>query len=309
MHRVIRDSSRFTTQDLIMTHRIIGHHQASGRTASPLPLMSSSPSTTRRRLSSSASSRPPMEARPIPDSSRTERLESIGQSSTGSWEGGRLSKLAKSPVTSSAMRDRIEEEGEGQGGKVSGDAAPQSTGTQASVDVPQHIPLSQFQSTWKEKPRPQREGYGFRPRSGASTPTTPGHFSATNASTSGLTSQLQQHNLHHPRDHVGGGEQQDKGLATPGSSRVPESQYQDIERATQGLAGMNINARQAAAVREGKQRALEEEEYDEETDFKGFSADPTQGYFDDADDVDIVDAAGLGWPGEFQFLSSITEKA
>lgn len=96
---------------------------------------------------------------------------------------------------------------------------------------------------------------------------------------------------------MGGGEQQDKGLATPGSSRVPQSQYQDIAGATQGLAGMNINARQAAAVRQGKQRATEEE-YDEETDFKGFSADPSQGFFDEADDVDIVDAAGLGWPGE-----------
>lgn len=255
-----------------------------------------------------------MEARAVPiDSSRTERLESIGQSSTGSWEGGRLSKLAKSPAASSAMRDRIEEadsaEDSGvQASKLSKDALafqplPQSPGViQASTDEihpPQHIPLSQFQSTWKEKPRPQREGYGFRPRSGASTPTTPGlpPLSATTSS-SGLTSQLQQHNLHHPRESVGGGEQQDKGLATPGSSRVPESQYQDIASATQGLAGMNINARQAAAVREGKQRATEEE-YDEETDFKGFSADPSQGYFDEADDVDIVDAAGLGWPGEF----------
>lgn len=265
-----------------------------------------------------------MEAKAVPiDSSRTERLESIGQSSTGSWEGGRLSKLAKSPAASSAMRDRIVEEDAledtnmraaeaGQTSKLSKDAlafqpSPQSPTSQVSTDgfnVPQHIPLSQFQSTWKEKPRPQREGYGFRPRSGASTPTTPGlpplsqGTNAAFASSSGLTSQLQQHNLHHPqREHVGGGEQQDKGLATPGSSRIPESRYQDIASATQGLAGMNINARQAAAVREGKQRA-QAEDYDEETDFKGFSADASAGFFDEADDVDIVDAAGLGWPGE-----------
>jgi hypothetical protein len=280
-----------------------------------------------------------VEARAVPiDVSRAERLESIGQSSTGSWEGGRLSKLAKSPVASSSvMHDLAEEETRGEGGRdgtaggatqpsrLSRDAlafqpSPTAKGVSSSADatdatnVSEHIPMSQFQSTWKEKPRPQREGYGFRPRSGASTPTGPS-FSSTQTPAapglSALTSQLQDHSPHNQREQVGGGQRQDKGLATPGSSRVPDSYYQDLANATGGVAGMNINARQAAAaasshIREGKQKAGEEE-YDEEADFKGFSAaDP--GYFDDADDVDIVNAAGLGWPGKSAFVSDNTNR-
>ncbi|KAJ9096432.1 hypothetical protein QFC21_005254 [Naganishia friedmannii] len=290
----------------------------------------SSPASDPRRGSSSGFSRPPVEARAVPiDVSRAERLESIGQSSTGSWEGGRLSKLAKSPAASpSVMRDLTEEEilveggregssgGATQGSKLSRDAlafqpspsaktvSPSPEGSD-STNAPEHIPMSQFQSTWKEKPRPQREGYGFRPRSGASTPTAPSFSNIQNPAApalSGLSSQLQNHAPHNQREQVGGGEQQDKGLATPSSSRVPDSYYQDLANATGGVAGMNINSRQAAAaasshVREGKQKA-EGEEYDEEADFKGFNAADAE-YFDDADDVDIVNASGLGWPAKY----------
>ncbi|KAJ9106737.1 hypothetical protein QFC19_003049 [Naganishia cerealis] len=269
-----------------------------------------------------------MEARAVPiDVSRAERLESIGQSSTGSWEGGRLSKLAKSPAASGVMRDLIEEEtlvdgsregasaGMNQGSKLSRDALafqpspsattlPPTADVTDSTNIPDLIPLSQFQSTWKEKPRPQREGYGFRPRSGASTPTVqvPSFGNPATSPLSTLTSQLQQRTAHSQREQVGGGEQEDKGLATPGSSRVPDTYYQDLANATGGVAGMNINARQAAAaahsqVREGKQKSSGEE-YDEETDFQGFSA-AEAGYFDEADDVDIVNAAGLGWPAKY----------
>ncbi|KAJ9114284.1 hypothetical protein QFC22_005736 [Naganishia vaughanmartiniae] len=291
----------------------------------------SSFSSDLRRGSSSGSSRPAVEARAVPiDVSRAERLESIGQSSTGSWEGGRLSKLAKSPAASSSvMRDLAEEEivveggregasgGVMQGSKLSRDAlafqpsptakvASPSADAADSTNAPEHIPMSQFQSTWKEKPRPQREGYGFRPRSGASTPTAPLISSIQSPAApalSALTSQLQDHTPHNQRETVAGGQQQqDKGLATPSSSRVPDSYYQDLANATGGVAGMNINARQAAAaasshVREGKQKAGGEE-YDEEADFKGFSAAEAE-YFDDADDVDIVNAAGLGWPAKY----------
>lgn len=224
-----------------------------------------------------------METRAVPiESSRTERLESIGQSSTGSWEGGRLSKLTKSPVTSGGLVERIEEEEQSQGKSQGESQTSKGSARSPTSDRPQHIPLSQFQSTWREKPRPQREGYGFRPRSGASTPTTPLPGATMTASSSALTSQLQQHNLHQPT----------------GRSQASSSQ-QEVDDATHSLANTHINARQAAAVREGKQRQTgADEEYDEEADFQGFSAAGRDaGYFDDADDVGIVDAAGLGWPG------------
>jgi hypothetical protein len=184
---------------------------------------------------------------------------------------------------------RIQEEEEQTQGKSQSSASETSTTSarSPSSDVPQHIPLSQFQSTWKEKPRPQREGYGFRPRSGASTPTTPFSAVPMTASSSALTSQLQQHNLHQPPQ--------------SGSSPAPVSD-QAVDAATHSLANTHINARQAAAVREGKQRQTDgaDEEYDEEADFQGFSASGKgAGYFDDADDVGIVDEAGLGWPGAF----------
>lgn len=224
-----------------------------------------------------------METRAVPiESSRTERLESIGQSSTGSWEGGRLSKLAKSPIAGGGLVERIEEEEHSQGKSQGEPESSKESARSPNSDRPQHIPLSQFQSTWKEKPRPQREGYGFRPRSGASTPTTLLPGATMSASSSALTSQLQQHNLHQP------------AARSQGSSS-----QQEVDDATHNLANTHINARQAAAVREGKPRQPEaDEEYDEEADFQGFSAAGRDaGYFDDTDDVGIVDAAGLGWPG------------
>ncbi|GHJ86899.1 hypothetical protein NliqN6_3301 [Naganishia liquefaciens] len=225
-----------------------------------------------------------METRAVPiESSRTERLESIGQSSTGSWEGGRLSKLAKSPVSGGGLVERIAEEQSQEGSQGGYSETSKPSATSPTADRPQHIPLSQFQSTWKEKPRPQREGYGFRPRSGASTPTTPLPGTTMTASSSALTSQLQQHNLHQPT----------------GRSDVSPTQQQ-VDDATHSLANTHINARQAAAVREGKQRqTYTEEESDEEANFQGFSsAGKDAGYFDDAEDVGIVDAAGLGWPAK-----------
>lgn len=193
------------------------------------------------------------------------------------------------------MVERIQEEEEqAQGKSQRGDSDMSNTSARSPIsDGPQHIPLSQFQSTWKEKPRPQREGYGFRPRSGASTPTTPLSTVPMTASSSALTSQLQQHNLHQP--------------PLSDNSRSPTSQQQ-VDDATHSLANTHINARQAAAVREGKQRQTDgDEEYDEEADFQGFSAagGKDAGYFDDADDVGIVDAAGLGWPGTLSVCAHI----
>jgi GTP cyclohydrolase I len=88
-------------------------------------------------------------------------LSALSESSTGSWERGRQSANARSPPATSVLDDAY--------------AKMRGLDIGASAAAPR-APAAASSSTTKEAlrviyPRTPREGYGFRPASGASTPT------------------------------------------------------------------------------------------------------------------------------------------
>lgn len=85
----------------------------------------------------------PGQALPIPQKA-AENLTALGESSTGSWERGRLHGNARSPPEQTRL-----------------------VGSKALQEVD-----AKYTRSFSE--RPQREGYGFRPTSGSSTPLTEG---------------------------------------------------------------------------------------------------------------------------------------
>lgn len=106
---------------------------------------------------------------PVPNLSNLSRLS---ESSTGDWERGKPSGNARSPKTTTSV---LEQTG-AQLNKLSiGDKQPQASA--AAAARPSHVQTgfvpdaSQQRSQSPLHPRLQREGYGFRPASGASTPT------------------------------------------------------------------------------------------------------------------------------------------
>lgn len=101
---------------------------------------------------------------PVPNLNNLSRLS---ESSTGDWERGKRSGNARSPKTSTSVLEQTS----AQFSKLSvGDKSSQAarpTSVQNGF-VPE---ASQQRSQSPLHPRLQREGYGFRPASGASTPT------------------------------------------------------------------------------------------------------------------------------------------
>ncbi|WOO81398.1 GTP cyclohydrolase 1 [Vanrija pseudolonga] len=95
-------------------------------------------------------------------------LSALSESSTGSWERGRQSANARSPPATSVLDDAY--------AKMRGlDIGTSAAAPRAPAPAPAPAPAAASSST-KEAPRviyprTPREGYGFRPASGASTPT------------------------------------------------------------------------------------------------------------------------------------------
>lgn len=98
--------------------------------------------------------------RPIPKATSPKNVPNLGnlsrlsESSTGSWERGRMAGNARSPPDASTLLADL---------SLNDQAKPQRTNA-----GPNRIPLGEARSA--QYPRQQREGYGFRPRSGHSTP-------------------------------------------------------------------------------------------------------------------------------------------
>lgn len=103
--------------------------------------------------------------RPIPKAASPKNVPNLGnlsrlsESSTGSWERGRMAGNARSPPDSSTLLANL---------SLNDQAKPQRSNA-----APSRIPLGEGRSA--QYPRQQREGYGFRPRSGHSTPLDEGH--------------------------------------------------------------------------------------------------------------------------------------
>lgn len=101
---------------------------------------------------------------PVPNLNNLSRLS---ESSTGDWERGKPSGNARSPKTSTSV---LEQTNAKLNDLAIGDSpaqAPRAANVQSGF-VPEP---SQHRAQSPLHPRLQREGYGFRPASGASTPT------------------------------------------------------------------------------------------------------------------------------------------
>lgn len=110
---------------------------------------------------------------------RNEALDNLG-ASVGSWEGGRtgttgLSGRGGKIVSTDAAAAAGQQAALAASPKTSNARLPphQPSAVSSSSGAPASILPSEYVATYTEKPRPQKEGYGFRPsRSGATTPTT-----------------------------------------------------------------------------------------------------------------------------------------
>ncbi|KAK4687047.1 GTP cyclohydrolase IA, partial [Tremellales sp. Uapishka_1] len=105
-------------------------------------------------------SNPPLpsagQPRPIPTPNLS-NLSLLSESSVGSWERGRLHGNARSPPTASQMLPSV--------GDIGGGSYPTPSNSFTTLTSPPKIELPA---------RQPREGYGFRPASGANTPTANG---------------------------------------------------------------------------------------------------------------------------------------
>lgn len=102
---------------------------------------------------------------PVPNLNNLSRLS---ESSTGDWERGKPSGNARSPKATTSV---LEQAG-AQLDKLSiGDKPPQAAAARAAHVQTGFVPDAEKRSQSPLHPRLQREGYGFRPASGASTPT------------------------------------------------------------------------------------------------------------------------------------------
>lgn len=138
---------------------------------------------------SSPTSRAP---RPIPRSTRQpqaspnfDNLSALSESSTGSWEKGRLLNSTRSPTSGNMPLPDLAKSRLSQSEgimNIDNDTSQQQQSSSLSVNAepirPNHInlPLAPIY------PRQQREGYGFRPTSGQTTPTIPPPMTGSSSS-------------------------------------------------------------------------------------------------------------------------------
>ncbi|KAL7424200.1 hypothetical protein Q5752_001786 [Cryptotrichosporon argae] len=98
-------------------------------------------------------------------------LDLLSESSTGAWERGRMHGNARSPPSVSYLSEnleslRVRDSHVPAQPHADGREAPAAPGGPGKIALPRA----------PSYPRQPREGYGFRPASGTSTPTGPGHF-------------------------------------------------------------------------------------------------------------------------------------
>ncbi|WVQ71871.1 GTP cyclohydrolase I [Cryptococcus sp. DSM 104548] len=116
----------------------------------------------------------PQSARPIPSQNRN-NLDLLSESSTGSWERGRMANNARSPPTRSAHLS----ESLGATSAAPGESGnPRPWPEDKKLSRPNPATGRQAFPTAPHYPRQPREGYGFRPASGQTTPTNPAAGSA-----------------------------------------------------------------------------------------------------------------------------------
>lgn len=86
-------------------------------------------------------------------------LSRLSESSTGSWERGRMSGNARSPPNTTSAPSLA-------------NLSLRDDGSKPSLGLarPSHTSSGERSSSTTKVPRQQREGYGFRPRSGQTTP-------------------------------------------------------------------------------------------------------------------------------------------
>jgi GTP cyclohydrolase I len=143
-----------------------------------------SQSPAERRLSSTS------KAAPIP-TRNLDNLSLLSESSTGSWERGRMHGNARSPPTQSnilsGLSPRKSPPGPSSISKVHarGEAVPSPppTGRPSQIDI-SAATASHSGALPLLYARQQREGYGFRPKSGTTTPT--GAASASGSGSAGI---------------------------------------------------------------------------------------------------------------------------
>ncbi|ODO10924.1 GTP cyclohydrolase I [Cryptococcus amylolentus CBS 6273] len=112
----------------------------------------------------------PQSARPIPTQNRN-NLDLLSESSTGSWERGRMANNARSPPTGSAHLPESLASASSPAPAEGG--APRPWPEDKKLSRPNPATGRQAFPTAPHYPRQPREGYGFRPASGQTTPTNP----------------------------------------------------------------------------------------------------------------------------------------
>ncbi|KAK6903147.1 GTP cyclohydrolase I [Kwoniella mangroviensis CBS 10435] len=141
--------------------------------SSDKPTLSSSPSNSTRNPPA------PTSSRPIP-TANLNNLSLLSESSTGSWERGRMHGNARSPPTHTSS---LEAGLPGASGSSSAEGGlnkpwPANQGLSKPDPATGRVKF-QPQSNIPHYSRTPREGYGFRPTSGSTTPTTSASASAS----------------------------------------------------------------------------------------------------------------------------------
>ena len=108
--------------------------------------------------------RPSISPRFIP-SSNFSNLSLLSESSTGSWERGRVHSNARSPPTHPNLF--AEKAAEGSPLRKSHSHVKESSPADGQANLPARLPMRAGPSQHRQ----QRDGYGFRPASGQTTPT------------------------------------------------------------------------------------------------------------------------------------------
>lgn len=221
------------------------------------------------------------EARAVPQlKTRNQRLDSLSASS-GTWERGNVSLNARSPpVRTDELADRLDREMNISSKKATDSTpGPITSETKRSTEESSSEVKSSTSSSdglYQLKPRQGLEGYGFRPRSGASTPTTGVGPNMTSISAS------------------------KKSVGFPGPNRSLLSPPATASSSSRSQRLGSQHEQEADYLDEIMDRQQEDRGpfEDEDTDGYGFPRNDKAAEPNNMTESEIADSEGLGWPAK-----------